>query len=64
MKTLKIKTVVNTGFAGCEHNDTHDTGISIEDWLLKTPDEQQKILDEYAETAVSDYIDAYAEVVE
>lgn len=55
-----IKITVDTGFAGATHYDECELP---DDWDSLTQGQQEIILNEACETAISNYIDAYAEVV-
>lgn len=64
MTTIKIKTVVHTGFAACQHEDTVDTGIDVGEWAAMSDEDRNKVLDDYTQTMVSNHIDAFSEVVD
>lgn len=59
--TRMIKTVVNTGFANATHIDYEELP---DNWDEMTQEEQENHLEEFAQDAVSNSIDACASVVE
>jgi len=60
--TVKIKLLIETGFAGCDHEDFME--IDKEDWDSMTKDEQNRFLDNLAREFRDDYISCAAWVVE
>ncbi len=59
---LLVKVRVSTGFAGGVHRDDHH--IDREYWESMNKDQQEAYLDECCQTAISNYIEANASVVE
>lgn len=61
-EVVRIKVVVNTGFATCKHEDIWE--VDKEWWDSLSPEEQEKEMDEYAMDFTHNVIEVAAWVVE
>jgi hypothetical protein len=64
-KTVKLNVGMQVGYiANSTREDVIDTKIPRSEWEAMTPEEQNKVCEEYAQGAIDDTVSAWAEPID
>lgn len=61
--SIIVRAVISIGISGCQQQEDHDTGISVDEWSMMSENERQSVIDDCYDLTLSNYSDGGAWVL-